>query len=176
MNQRRENTMLSRVADTLYWMSRYLERAVQTARLLDVDFQLRLDQMPDAGAGRWLQLLEASQAPPPDDGKIDATTLSHILTLDKANPSSVISCISKARENQAFAEGLINDSRSGRQWGLIVRFYSAVHYVEAYLSSLNCGTSSHEARRRAIKARPELAAIADHFQDQRRLTLPVRLC
>lgn len=85
--------------------------------------------------------------------------------------------LSKARENQAFAEGLINDSRSGRQWGLIVRFYSAVHYVEAYLSSLNCGTSSHEARRRAIKARPELAAIADHFQDLYNLAWAARyLC
>ena len=72
MNQHRETTMLSRVAESLYWMSRYLERAVHTARLLDVDFQLRLDQSPEASAGRWLRLLEASQAPAPEDGKIDA--------------------------------------------------------------------------------------------------------
>ncbi len=51
--------MLSRVADSLYWMSRYLERAEHTARLIDVDLQLRLDQSPEAGAGRWLRLLEA---------------------------------------------------------------------------------------------------------------------
>ena len=63
MNERRETTMLSRVADSLYWMSRYLERAAHTARLIDVDFQLRLDQSPEAGAGRWLRLLEASQTP-----------------------------------------------------------------------------------------------------------------
>ena len=55
--------MLSRVADSLYWMSRYLERAEHTARLIDVDLQLRLDQSPEAGAGRWLRLLEASQVP-----------------------------------------------------------------------------------------------------------------
>lgn len=66
--------MLSRVADSLYWMSRYLERAEHTARLIDVDFQLRLDQSPEAGSGRWLRLLEALQAPVPEDGKIDATT------------------------------------------------------------------------------------------------------
>ena len=64
--------MLSRVADSLYWMSRYLERAEHTARLIDVDLQLRLDQSPEAGAGRWLRLLEASQVPAPEDGKIDA--------------------------------------------------------------------------------------------------------
>ena len=67
--------MLSRVADSLYWMSRYLERAEHTARLIDVDLQLRLDQSPEAGAGRWLRLLEASQVPPPEDGKIDAESL-----------------------------------------------------------------------------------------------------
>ena len=57
--------MLSRVADNLYWMSRYLERAEHTARLIDVDLQLRLDQSPEAGAGRWLGLLEALQVPAP---------------------------------------------------------------------------------------------------------------
>lgn len=123
MNQRRENTMLSRVADTLYWMSRYLERAVQTARLLDVDFQLRLDQMPDASAGRWLQLLEASQAPPPVDGKIDAATLSHILTLDKTNPSSIISCIAAARENLR----QVREQCSSEMWEQLNRVYLQVN-------------------------------------------------
>ena len=84
--------MLSRVADSLYWMSRYLERAEHTARLIDVDLQLRLDQSPEAGSGRWLRLLEASQvpAPAPEDGAIDAASLTHVLTLDRSNPSSII--------------------------------------------------------------------------------------
>ena len=43
--------MFSRVADSLYWMSRYLERAEHTARLIDVDFELRLDQSPEGGVG-----------------------------------------------------------------------------------------------------------------------------
>ena len=61
--------MLSRVADSLYWMSRYLERAEHTARLIDVDFQLRLEQSPDAGSGRWLRLLQTLQVPVPAGGK-----------------------------------------------------------------------------------------------------------
>jgi uncharacterized alpha-E superfamily protein len=91
--------MLSRVADNLYWMSRYLERAEHTARLIDVDLQLRLDQSPEAGSGRWLRLLEASQVPPPEDGKVDATSLTHVLTLDRTNAPSILSCVSAAREN-----------------------------------------------------------------------------
>ncbi len=55
----REAGMLSRVADSLYWMSRYLERAEHSARLVDVELQLWLDQSPEEGAGRWRFLLEA---------------------------------------------------------------------------------------------------------------------
>ncbi len=99
MNDYRENPMLSRVADSLYWMSRYLERAEHTARLIDVDLQLRLDQSPDAGAGRWIGLLAALQVPTPEDGALDAETLTYLLTLDRANPSSIISCVAAAREN-----------------------------------------------------------------------------
>jgi uncharacterized alpha-E superfamily protein len=99
MNDRRETTMLSRAADSLYWMSRYLERAEHTARLIDVDLQLRLDQSPASGSGRWLGLLEALQVPAPEDGPIDAESLTYLLTLDRTNPSSIISCIAAAREN-----------------------------------------------------------------------------
>ncbi len=123
MNQRRETTMLSRVADSLYWMSRYLERAVHTARLMDVDFQLRLDQSPEASAGRWLRLLEASQAPVPADGKIDATTLTHILTLDKTNPSSIISCVAAARENLR----QVREQCSSEMWEQLNRLYLQIN-------------------------------------------------
>jgi uncharacterized alpha-E superfamily protein len=123
MSQRREITMLSRVADCLYWMSRYLERAEHTARLMDVDFQLRLDQSPEASAGRWLRLLEASQAPAPEDGKIDATTLTYILTLDKTNPSSIIACVAAARENLR----QVREQCSSEMWEQLNRLYLQVN-------------------------------------------------
>ncbi len=91
--------MLSRVADSLYWMSRYLERAEHTARLIDVDLQLRLDQTQESDAGRWLRLLEASQVPLPEDARVDSKSLTHLLTLDRTNPSSILSCVANAREN-----------------------------------------------------------------------------
>lgn len=118
-----ENTMLSRVADSLYWMSRYLERAEHTARLIDVDFQLRLDQSPEASAGRWLRLLEASEAPLPEDGKIDATTLTETLTLDKTNPSSIISCVAAARENLR----QVREQCSSEMWEQLNRLYLQVN-------------------------------------------------
>ena len=59
----RDVGMLSRVADSLYWMGRYLERAEHTARLVNVELQLWLDQSPEMGAGRWRFLLEALNAP-----------------------------------------------------------------------------------------------------------------
>lgn len=73
--------------------------------------------------------------------------------------------LSKARDNRAFAESLVNETRVEREWGLIVRFYSAVHCVEAYLSGVNCGTSTHAQRRRIIRERSDLAAIAVPFDE-----------
>jgi len=123
MQMSRQTTMLSRVADSLYWMSRYLERAEHTARLIDADFQLRLDQSPEAGSGRWWRLLGALQAPPPEDGKIDATTLTHILTLDKTNSSSIISCVVAARENLR----QVREQCSTEMWEQLNRLYLQVN-------------------------------------------------
>jgi uncharacterized alpha-E superfamily protein len=122
-NERRQTTMLSRVADSLYWMSRYLERAEHTARLIDVDFELRLDQSPEASSGRWLRLLEALQVPPPEDGKIDAAALTQILTLDKTNSSSIISCVTAARENLR----QVREQCSSAMWEQLNRLYLQVN-------------------------------------------------
>jgi uncharacterized alpha-E superfamily protein len=119
--------MLSRVADSLYWMSRYLERAEHTARLMDVNLQLRLDQSPEAGAGRWLRLLEACQTPPPADGKIGSTSITHILTLDRTNPSSILSCVGAARENLR----QVREQCSSEMWEQLNRLYLQVNSTTA---------------------------------------------
>ena len=111
--------MLSRVADSLYWMSRYLERAEHTARLIDVDFQLRLDQSPESGSGRWLRLLEALQVPVPAGAKVDSATLAYTLTLDRANPSSIVACISSARENMR----QVREQCSSEMWEQLNRLF-----------------------------------------------------
>lgn len=85
--------------------------------------------------------------------------------------------LSKALDNQGFAESLETSGRAQRERGLIVRFYSAVHYIEAYLSVVSRESTGHADRRRLIKERPELAAIQDHFQDLYNLAWTARyLC
>jgi len=111
--------MLSRVADSLYWMSRYLERAEHTARLVDVDLQLRLDQSPDFGSGRWQRLIEVLRAPLPLDGNMDAAVLVHSMTFDRSNPSSIVSCIAAARENLRH----VREQCSSEMWEQLNRLY-----------------------------------------------------
>ena len=89
--------MLSRVADNLYWMSRYLERAEHTARLLDVNLNLMLDESAAGVDRRWQRLLSAMGNPPDLAWGGDAYQIAHILTFDGSNRSSITSCITSAR-------------------------------------------------------------------------------
>ena len=90
--------MISRDADSLYWMSRYLERAEHTARLLDVNLNLMLDQSPTSGQKRWERLFSSLGVKPPAITH-DAYSVTQALTFDVLNPASVVSCVAAAREN-----------------------------------------------------------------------------
>jgi uncharacterized alpha-E superfamily protein len=111
--------MLSRVADSLYWMSRYLERAEHTARLIDVDLQLRLDQSLESSTGRWLRLIEALHVPALLAGEVDAINLAHTLTFNRANPSSIVSCIAAGRENLRH----VREQSSSEMWEQLNQLY-----------------------------------------------------
>lgn len=106
--------MLSRVADALFWMSRYLERAEQVARLLDVCFHLELD-LHGVEAGpyelHWTALATILQQQVPGANKGGASpqaVISHWLTFDLDNPSSIMACIARARLNARSIRGTIN--------------------------------------------------------------------
>jgi uncharacterized alpha-E superfamily protein len=115
--------MLSRVADSLYWMSRYLERAENTARLLDVSMSLMLDTGGASAESRW-QLLLAALGGPPDLGwNGDAQTMAERLIYDKQHPASVTSCIDAARENAR----QIREEISTEQWQRLNRLYHQIH-------------------------------------------------
>ncbi|EPX85356.1 alpha-E domain-containing protein [Salipiger mucosus] len=95
--------MLSRTADHLYWMSRYLERAETTARLLEVGARNAL--LPDLSGGYrndWEAVLRAKGGYELFKEKYDEANQRNIgtfLFFDAENPSSVLSCINAAREN-----------------------------------------------------------------------------
>jgi uncharacterized alpha-E superfamily protein len=91
--------MLSRVADSLYWMSRYLERAEHTTRQLDVNLNLMLDESPSSAGRRWQRVLQALGSPKDVKFEGDAIALTHRLTFDATVRSSVLACIISAREN-----------------------------------------------------------------------------
>jgi uncharacterized alpha-E superfamily protein len=120
----REAGMLSRVADSLYWMSRYLERAEHTARLVDVEMQLWLDQAPAEGAGRWPFLMGAlrmvAPATPEEYGRAQgaAEMIDH-LVFNRDNPSSLVSCIALARENLRH----VREQCSSEMWEQMNRLY-----------------------------------------------------
>ncbi len=90
--------MLSRVAESLYWMSRYLERAEHTARLIDVQLNNMLDQAGGDTNLRWQRLLRGLHTPLPE-GNVDAYSITQALTFDASNDSSIVSSIAAAREN-----------------------------------------------------------------------------
>ena len=91
--------MLSRVADSLYWMSRYLERAEHTTRLLDVNLNLMLDESSTISEYRWLRVLHALGHPHELEWEGDPFALTRTLTFDVTHKASIVSCIISAREN-----------------------------------------------------------------------------
>jgi uncharacterized alpha-E superfamily protein len=106
--------MLSRVADALFWMSRYLERAEHVARLLDVCFHLELD-LHGVLAGphelQWTSLAAILQQQMPEQTQAAASpqaAITHWLTFDLENPGSIMSCVSRARANARSVRGTIN--------------------------------------------------------------------
>ena len=89
--------MLSRVAEHLYWLGRYIERAEDTARLFDATANLIMD-LPQSSPLNWNGLVEAVTAEAIESESTE-TRVSRWLLLDLKNPSSVRSCIHAAREN-----------------------------------------------------------------------------
>jgi uncharacterized alpha-E superfamily protein len=94
--------MLSRTADNLYWIARYLERAETMARLLEVGSRISLLPSNQGYRNEWDSLLQASGTAIGFDKKYGEAVQRNIesfLFFDMDNPSSVASCIVSAREN-----------------------------------------------------------------------------
>jgi uncharacterized alpha-E superfamily protein len=120
--------MLSRVAENLYWISRYVERVENVARLLDVGFHLELDAAGITGAGDDLAPIESvltilacrdafERAHGP--GKKDREAVLRFLTFDRQNSHSILTMLGRAREN---ARGT-QEALSGEVWSQVNRFY-----------------------------------------------------
>ena len=93
--------MLSRVADSIYWMNRYIERADNYARFVGVNFNLALDLPPNVSE-QWEPLLIATADNYLFYQYYDQPTRENVIdfmTFDKRNPNSIYNCLCFAREN-----------------------------------------------------------------------------
>ena len=111
--------MLSRVADSLYWMSRYLERAEHTTRVLEVNLQLMLDEGPASAERRWERVLQALGRPKDVVWTGDPYDLTYSLTFDPHHKASIVACIVEARENSRH----VREQISTEQWHRLNSLY-----------------------------------------------------
>ena len=117
--------MLSRVADSLYWLSRYIERAENLARLIEVNFQLLLDfsNLDDEKIkDHWQPILRAlcdEEAFAKHYDKADSLAVTDFVTFSRENPNSILSCVFAARENAR----MVRDQISAEMWESMNELY-----------------------------------------------------
>lgn len=103
--------MLSRTADHLFWMSRYTERAENTARMLDVNYQTSLlpqsDTVALTGWQGMLSICELTGAYQQRHGQVNARDVMDFMVKDENNFSSIMSCLNASRENARAVRGAL---------------------------------------------------------------------
>lgn len=113
--------MLSRVANSIYWMSRYIERAENIARFVDVNLHLILDSQIQTEEQRD-RLIKVTGDHETFNNKYSEATrenVIHFLTFDRENPNSIISSVTNARENARSVREVI----SSEMFEQINKFY-----------------------------------------------------
>jgi uncharacterized alpha-E superfamily protein len=114
--------VLSRIAESLYWIGRYIERAEDTARILDVNIHYLLEA-PAMDEDRFCRrLLDAMGVPAPPGKLLDAQTATELLAFDETNPSSIVSSLTAARAN---ARG-VSEAISSEMWEALNATYNAL--------------------------------------------------
>ncbi|MEM8739503.1 MAG: alpha-E domain-containing protein [Planctomycetota bacterium] len=102
--------LLSRVANSIYWMSRYIERAENIARFIDVNLQLSLDQFAAGRSDPWEPLIAVTGDAEDFEARYDAYSRANVmrfLTLDRENPNSIARCVAAARDNARTVRDII---------------------------------------------------------------------
>lgn len=107
--------MLSRVADSLYWMARYLERAEHTARVVSVHLNQTLDRTDPGEAGRFGRLVASVPAPPPAPGPAVAVA-------PGTGHEAIAACVAAARENAR----QVREQISSEMWEELNRLFLEV--------------------------------------------------
>ncbi len=112
--------MLSRVADSLYWMSRYFERADHCARVIEANYNLLLNPSKISAEQRWKRVTASMGLL--DEPDIDPQLAMARLTADASRPGSIVSCLTVARENAS----QVREQISSEMWERINSLYHEV--------------------------------------------------
>lgn len=114
--------MLARHAESLFWAGRYIERAEDTARLLDVTYHGLLEAAPTESARAWADVLDVLRLRGDFEQRntaIDAVSVSQFLVSDHENPGSIVAAVSRARENLRSVRELVTTEL----WESVNRFH-----------------------------------------------------
>jgi uncharacterized alpha-E superfamily protein len=150
--------MLSRVADSLYWMSRYLERAEHTTRLLEVNLNLMLDESATNAERRWQRVLVALGEPKDVVWAGDPYALTRSLTFDTEIKGSILSCIISARENSRH----VREQISTEQWHRLNRLFLRVTRPELQSDGFSGGNDQQaEFLQQVMEAVHQFQGVTD---------------
>ncbi len=137
--------MLSRAAEAVYWLNRYVERAESLARFVDVNLHLTTD-LPAGVQEQWMPLIAVTAATGPFNQRYDGPSRENVtrfLAFDRENPSSIISCLSAARDNARSVREII----SSDMWEQINRLYLVVAEAAASRAPVDLFEFLAEVRR-----------------------------
>jgi uncharacterized alpha-E superfamily protein len=149
--------MISRVAEHCYWMSRYLERAENTARVLEVNQTLLLDlEVPLEKQWRPLLIISGVYDMP---GEPEAEAVQHYMTWERDNLSSIVASLAGARENARIIREVISaemwermnyfhlwmqsDAARELYHGSRTEFYNQIRRINQMLHGIADGTMAH---------------------------------
>jgi uncharacterized alpha-E superfamily protein len=118
--------MLSRVADSLYWMGRYIERAEHTSRLLAVKLESMIEQSKEDSEASWSRTIAALSAETFVADPADPFATTRALALVRNNPSSLATSLSRARDNAR----QVREQLSSEVWEHLNRLYLRVLPLE----------------------------------------------
>ena len=117
--------MLSRVANSIYWLNRYIERAENVARFIDANYHMTLD-IPDSASDQWQPLINTTgdhELFAKLYGEATRENAIEFLVFDRNNPNSIYSCVRAARENARSVREYI----SSEMWEQINTFYLMIN-------------------------------------------------
>jgi len=114
--------MLSRIAESMFWIGRYVERAEGTARILDVTTQLILEEGRTEEASTCRTLMSIMGVEPPAGREVDTALVLEVLAWDPASPASVAASLGAARESARRAR----ETLSVPMWEALNKTYRAI--------------------------------------------------